>query len=97
MTARKPTSEQTAASRFDDPQELRREIEHTRQELGDTVEALAHKLDVKARAQDTLADIRQRAQDGAQQAAGAMSRQRLRLAVTVGVAFVLAGAIWWWR
>jgi ElaB/YqjD/DUF883 family membrane-anchored ribosome-binding protein len=30
------------------PEELRREIEQTRSELGDTVEALSHKADVKA-------------------------------------------------
>jgi ElaB/YqjD/DUF883 family membrane-anchored ribosome-binding protein len=30
------------------PEELRRDIEETRSELGDTVEALAHKADVKA-------------------------------------------------
>jgi ElaB/YqjD/DUF883 family membrane-anchored ribosome-binding protein len=32
------------------PQELREEIEQTREELGDTVEALAAKTDVKAQA-----------------------------------------------
>ena len=29
------------------PEELRREIERTRRELGDTVDALSHKADVK--------------------------------------------------
>lgn len=32
------------------PEELRAEIEQTQQQLGDTVEALAHKTDVKAQA-----------------------------------------------
>jgi ElaB/YqjD/DUF883 family membrane-anchored ribosome-binding protein len=32
------------------PEEIRAEIESTQQELGDTVEALAHKTDVKAQA-----------------------------------------------
>jgi ElaB/YqjD/DUF883 family membrane-anchored ribosome-binding protein len=32
------------------PEELRAEIERTQQQLGDTVEALAHKTDVKAQA-----------------------------------------------
>jgi ElaB/YqjD/DUF883 family membrane-anchored ribosome-binding protein len=32
------------------PEEIRAEIERTQQELGDTVEALAHKTDVKAQA-----------------------------------------------
>jgi hypothetical protein len=33
-----------------DPEQIQREIEETRQELGDTVEALAAKADVKAHA-----------------------------------------------
>ena len=32
------------------PEQIRAEIEQTQQELGDTVEALAHKTDVKAQA-----------------------------------------------
>ena len=31
------------------PEELRREIERTRRELGETVDALSHKADVKQR------------------------------------------------
>jgi Protein of unknown function (DUF3618) len=31
------------------PEEIRREIERTRRELGDTVDALSHKADVKER------------------------------------------------
>ena len=31
------------------PEEIRREIEQTRRELGDTVDALSHKADVKER------------------------------------------------
>ncbi|HTX09077.1 MAG TPA: DUF3618 domain-containing protein [Solirubrobacteraceae bacterium] len=34
-----------------DPEQIQREIEQTRRELGDTVEALAAKADVKAQAQ----------------------------------------------
>jgi Protein of unknown function (DUF3618) len=37
-----------------DPEEIRREIEATRQDLGDTVEALAAKADVKARARERI-------------------------------------------
>ena len=36
----------------DDPQGLQQEIERTREHLGETVEALVAKVDVKARAQD---------------------------------------------
>jgi 2C-methyl-D-erythritol 2,4-cyclodiphosphate synthase len=38
----------------DDQQELEKEIEQTREHLGETVEALAAKVDVKARAQEKL-------------------------------------------
>ena len=40
-----------------DPQALLEEIEHTREELGQTVEALAAKVDVKARAQERAAEV----------------------------------------
>jgi uncharacterized protein (DUF3084 family) len=39
-----------------DAEELYQEIEQTRAELGATVEALAHKLDVKTRAQEKIAE-----------------------------------------
>lgn len=45
--ATSPAAEQTAPSE----EQLRQEIEHERQQLGETVEALAAKADVKARAQ----------------------------------------------
>ena len=38
--------------------ELRADIERTRQELGDTVAALAEKTDVKARAREKVAEVR---------------------------------------
>jgi ElaB/YqjD/DUF883 family membrane-anchored ribosome-binding protein len=37
-----------------DPEQLREEIEETRRELGDTVEALAYKADVKARVREKI-------------------------------------------
>jgi ElaB/YqjD/DUF883 family membrane-anchored ribosome-binding protein len=43
----------------DDPQQLREEIDRTRQDLGDTVAALAEKTDVKARAREKVAEVRQ--------------------------------------
>jgi Protein of unknown function (DUF3618) len=39
-----------------DPEQLREEIEETRRELGDTVEALATKADVKTQAKQKIAD-----------------------------------------
>jgi ElaB/YqjD/DUF883 family membrane-anchored ribosome-binding protein len=57
-TGARPVEEETAAETVDDrggeapakrdPEELRRDIEQTRAELGDTVEALSRKADVKA-------------------------------------------------
>lgn len=43
------------------PDELRREIERTRHELGDTVAELADKMDVKGRARARADDLRDRA------------------------------------
>jgi hypothetical protein len=43
------------------PEEIREEIERTREELGETVEALAAKTDVKARAGAKIDDVRRRA------------------------------------
>ena len=37
-----------------DPEQIRSEIEHTRERMGDTVEALAYKADVKSRAKDSV-------------------------------------------
>jgi len=41
------------------PEEIRREIDETREELGDTAAALAAKTDVKARAQERVAGVKQ--------------------------------------
>jgi hypothetical protein len=47
----------------EDPAELRADIERTRQDLGDTVAALAEKTDVKARAKDKVSEVRQNVTD----------------------------------
>jgi hypothetical protein len=49
------------ASPPSDPDALREEIEETRAELGNTVEALAHKLDVKAQAKEAVSDAKDKA------------------------------------
>jgi F0F1-type ATP synthase membrane subunit b/b' len=53
-----PVEEQADKS----PEEIRRDIDQTREELGDTVEALAHKTDVKAQARERVDTIKQTAQ-----------------------------------
>ena len=45
------------------PAEIRAEIEQTREELGDTVEALAAKTDIKGQAQDRIAAAKQTVAD----------------------------------
>ena len=42
------------------PEELRREIERTRRELGDTVDALSHKADVKQQARQKKDEVQER-------------------------------------
>ena len=46
-----------------DPEEIRQNIEQTRAELGETVEALAHKTDVKAQAKAKVDDVKDRIGD----------------------------------
>jgi gas vesicle protein len=43
----------------EDPDRIRREIEQTREQMGETVDALGYKTDVKARAKDSLHDKRE--------------------------------------
>jgi len=43
-----------------DPSQIREEIEQTRGEMGDTVDALAHKADVKSRVRESFAERRER-------------------------------------
>jgi Protein of unknown function (DUF3618) len=45
------------------PQKIEAEIEQTREELGDTVEALAGKANVKAQAEDKMAQVRHTAEN----------------------------------
>ncbi len=45
------------------PEQIRAEIERTQQELGDTVEALAHKTDVKAQASARVDAAKESIQD----------------------------------
>ena len=44
----------------EDPEVIRADIERTRAEMGDTVEALGYKADVKSRAKDKITDTKDR-------------------------------------
>ncbi|MGX1128292.1 FtsZ-interacting cell division protein ZipA [Streptomyces glaucescens] len=52
-----PNGKKTASS----PEELREQVARTRSELGDTVEAIAAKSDVKSRAQEKATEVREQA------------------------------------
>jgi chromosome segregation ATPase len=52
----------------EDPEVLREQIEQTRDELGDTVEALAQKADVKAQARARIDEGKEHLRDYGQQA-----------------------------
>jgi gas vesicle protein len=54
-----------------DPSEIREEIEQTRSEMGNTVDALAHKTDVKSRVKESFDDKKERLRSQMQ---GASSR-----------------------
>jgi ElaB/YqjD/DUF883 family membrane-anchored ribosome-binding protein len=47
----------------EDPAQLRADIERTRQDLGDTVAALAEKTDVKTRAKEKVTEVKQTVND----------------------------------
>jgi hypothetical protein len=56
-----------SSPRPDDIQELRQEIEQTRDQLGDTVQQLAAKADVQARARDKAAELTKKVKGKASQ------------------------------
>jgi len=65
----------------DDQQELEKEIEQTREQLGQTVEALAARVDVKARAQEKLGQLTAQASQAGQQ----IRKRPVPVAATAGV------------
>jgi len=86
-----------------EPSEIREEIDQTRTEMGDTVEALGHKADVKGRAKENIADKRDRLKEritgtapdsdevkqGAKRAVGVAQENPIGLAIgSVAVGFV---------
>ena len=75
-----------------DTEQLRREIERTRAELGATVEALSHKADLKAqaraKAEQAKAQVREKAELARSQA---QQKPAVPLAAGIGVAIV---ALW---
>jgi ElaB/YqjD/DUF883 family membrane-anchored ribosome-binding protein len=86
-----------------DPDTIRREIEQTRSEMGDTVDAIGYKTDVRGRARETVQEKTGRfkrkisgatpdpnqVKDGARQAVGVAQENPIGLAIgAVAVGFV---------
>jgi hypothetical protein len=82
--------------------EVRQEIEQTRQSLGETVDELAAKADMKARAQAKAGEAKARAQVRIAEMSGRVKRsqavqRRWPVAVAAGVLAAGAGAVAIWR
>jgi len=71
--------------------ELRQEIEQTRQRLGETVDELAAKADVKARARAKVAEVSGQVRESQ------IVRHYWPVAVAAGVLAAGAVVIWQWR
>jgi hypothetical protein len=83
-------------------EELHQEIEQTRQRLGETVDQLAAKTDVKARARAKAAEAKVLTRAKAAEVSGRVRRSRLlqrRWPVALAVGVLIAGsvAIWRWK
>jgi len=84
------------------PEEIQREIEQTREHLGQTVEELAAKADVKTRAQAKVADVKARARVRAAEVSGQVRRsQAVRrdwpLALVAAGIMAMGAALAWRR
>jgi ElaB/YqjD/DUF883 family membrane-anchored ribosome-binding protein len=77
-----------------DPEKLREEIAATREDLGETVQALADRADVKARAQEKVGEAKQQTEQAAEQAVQQVRRRPLPFAaVGAFVVGVVVGVI----
>jgi len=72
------------------PEEIQTHIEHQREHLAGTIDALAAKLDVKSQAKQKASEVRSRATDD-------QGRPRVELVAAVTLVVVGTVAIVWWR
>lgn len=73
----------------EDPNRIRLEIEQTRDEMGDTVDALSYKADVKGRAKDSLSSGKDAVAGQAKRATSVAQENPLGLAVgAIAVGFI---------
>jgi hypothetical protein len=84
MTAPQSTDRHAA----DGVDEIERDVERTRAQLGETAGALAHKLDAKTRAKEKLDQARSRASGG---------RPVIVAVTAVGAAALVIGVVLWRR
>jgi hypothetical protein len=83
-------------------EELQQEIEQTRQRLGETVDELAAKTDVKARAKAKAAEAKELTRAKAAEVSGRVRRSpqvQRRWPVALAAGLLVAGsvAVWKWR
>ena len=72
------------------PEEIRADIEHTREELGDTAAALAQRADVKARAHEKVEETKAKVSHKVDEAkAASPPRPALAAAAATGVLIAL--------
>jgi hypothetical protein len=81
----------TTPTSSNDPDAIRRDIEETREQLAETVDALHAKLDVKAQARAKVADLK----DSATTDSGQPRPEVVGAAVAV--LLLVAGLVWWKR
>jgi hypothetical protein len=75
------------------PESIRHDIEQTRADLGDTVEALAHKTDVKAQARERIDSIKEKARAATPDSAADGARQVSVTARRNPLPFAIGGAL----
>ncbi len=73
--------------------EIERDIERTRHELGETVSALSDKLDVRGRVQDKAHETKDHLVDRARDTKDAAAARKIPLAL-IGAAAVIGLVIW---
>lgn len=79
-----------------DPDAIRHEVEQTREQMGETIDALGYKADVKSRAKERITGAMPDAgqvKHGARRAAGVAQENPLGLAVGAMAAGFLAGML----
>ena len=80
-----PATDDLEVEHSDDPDQIRAQIDETRQELGETVEALAAKVDVKAQVKDKVETTKESLKKAQQEA-----RRRPGPILGAGVALLVA-------